>query len=174
MQAEKTVQLMHQTVREFFTESAVVRQSRFYIPADEVHIRFVTICLRYLLFFVRWFPDESAHSNHDIDQYYERCATYINDRPLMSYILEFLRSHLEDDHRYDHLHDHLRSVILEIPQLIASVRGFIDSNTAVSSILGQWATNCFDVLSCPDFRSQDSQADESRRSRVESLASEDS
>ncbi|KAF8531181.1 hypothetical protein BDD12DRAFT_767460, partial [Trichophaea hybrida] len=104
-----SVQVMHQTVLEFFLHSdgpaavflrsdGPVAETSFRMTDNDIHIRISVVCIRYLMLCATNFtvaneiPNvESWMSNH-----FEAYARYLKDRPLINYALSHLKQHLDN------------------------------------------------------------------------------
>ncbi|KAF8243856.1 hypothetical protein K440DRAFT_465166, partial [Wilcoxina mikolae CBS 423.85] len=88
----ETVQLMHQTAREFLLSSEVVKKAGFQINSHDDSCQIS--CLRYLLLFAvdyPWKSDVEVWTAKDLAE----CVSFIDDRPLMIYIFNSLPSYID-------------------------------------------------------------------------------
>ncbi|KAF8243182.1 hypothetical protein K440DRAFT_589996, partial [Wilcoxina mikolae CBS 423.85] len=93
------VQVMHQTVREFFTKpDGTVSSSRFHTTAYNAHSRISTTCIRYLLFCATYtlmdrncIPEIASWK----EEHYESYARYLHERPFINYVILHLKDHLD-------------------------------------------------------------------------------
>ncbi|KAH7111345.1 hypothetical protein B0J11DRAFT_447573, partial [Dendryphion nanum] len=94
----RTVQFMHQTVREYFLrpDRSVVK-SQFSIDEEEAHIRISITCIRYMLLYtantavVGDFRDIRSWTPEGFENY----AKYLDERPLLNYALSYLEQHVK-------------------------------------------------------------------------------
>ncbi len=91
------VQVMHQTVREFFLRhNGYVTNSKFKMSEKEAHASICITLVRYLKLCVT--NSIMARKTPDImdwtSSHFERCAQYLNERPLLNYALERLQDHI--------------------------------------------------------------------------------
>ncbi|KAH7129683.1 putative kinesin, partial [Dactylonectria estremocensis] len=108
-----TVQVMHQTVREFFLNpDGVVSKSGFLNPDGLVtksefetcekaaHICISIICIRYLMLCaVHTAPAGTLRCKFWVSEHFERYAQLLNERPLANYALCYLKDHIDGSHR---------------------------------------------------------------------------
>ncbi|KAE8150884.1 hypothetical protein BDV25DRAFT_104502 [Aspergillus avenaceus] len=93
-QGSGTVQVIHQTVREFFLDKeGCVEQSDFRITDIAAHQCIAVTCLRYLIFCIDTGPtlDAQGWTDESLRMY----ASYLQTRPLLCYALEHLGFHLQ-------------------------------------------------------------------------------
>ncbi|KAL6879187.1 hypothetical protein J3F83DRAFT_768457 [Trichoderma novae-zelandiae] len=95
---EKTVQVIHQTVREFFLDATgVAARSEFRIKKAHASLCIATTCMRYLAICA---ANASRGSFSDtpgvILEHEERQAMYLDKRPLACYAVFYMRHHIEE------------------------------------------------------------------------------
>ena len=93
-----TVQVMHQTVREFFLDpNGPVASSEFRMCEKDAHICMSMTCLRYLMLCA--VNTTSAERPPDIkfwtSEHFKGYAQYLDDMPLASYALDHLKHHID-------------------------------------------------------------------------------
>ena len=93
-----TVQVMHQTVREFFLDpNGLVASSEFRMCEKKAHICISMTCLRYLMLCAA--NTTSAERPPDTKfwtlEHFEGYAQYLDDMPLASYALDHLKHHID-------------------------------------------------------------------------------
>ncbi|OWT43043.1 ankyrin repeats (3 copies) domain-containing protein [Pochonia chlamydosporia 170] len=93
-----TVQVMHQTVREFFLkDGGFVANSAFKICEKEAHICISVTCVRYLMLcaantsLVERLPDIKSWTSAQFQAY----TRYLDARPLAIYVLNYLKHHID-------------------------------------------------------------------------------
>ena len=91
-----SVQVMHQTVREFFRSDGPTAQSRFRMKSNEAHIRISATCIQYLLLCIANTSsiDHQAGRNSWKPENFEACAHYLKRRPFFNYALGYIKQHL--------------------------------------------------------------------------------
>ena len=91
-----SVQIMHQTVREFFRSDGPTAQSRFRMKRNEAHIRISATCIQYLLLCIANTSsiDHQAGRNSWKPENFEACAHYLKRRPFFNYALGYIKQHL--------------------------------------------------------------------------------
>ncbi|KAF5650598.1 ankyrin repeat domain protein [Fusarium sp. NRRL 52700] len=91
-----TVQAMHQTVREFFLRpNGCVARSKFKMVAEHAHASMAITCIRYLMLCTANMATRPSDVRNWNLQDFESCVLYINERPLASYALKYLKYHLD-------------------------------------------------------------------------------
>ncbi|KAF7587105.1 hypothetical protein BBP40_007711 [Aspergillus hancockii] len=95
-----TVQVIHQTVREFFlNKEGCVAESEFQIISRDAHRCIAITCLRYLNFCMAGSSSQEMEMELYNDgwdtEYFAACASYLQSRPLLCYTLEHLQHHLQ-------------------------------------------------------------------------------
>ncbi|KAF8248519.1 hypothetical protein K440DRAFT_679792, partial [Wilcoxina mikolae CBS 423.85] len=93
---QPVIQVMHQTVREFFLQPAgAVAVSKFRMDGNAAHVRIAVTCLRYMMFCIasRTHPASpvASWSSRDFAIY----ARHLNERPLLFYALSHLKDHFD-------------------------------------------------------------------------------
>ncbi|KAF8248467.1 hypothetical protein K440DRAFT_600018 [Wilcoxina mikolae CBS 423.85] len=91
---EPIVQLIHQTVREFFLrEDGYIANSSLRVDRRDSHLRITVTCLRYLTF-----VSSSQHTALPVESWtatnFEAYILYLERRPLILYALRHLREHM--------------------------------------------------------------------------------
>ncbi|KAF4444217.1 ankyrin repeat domain-containing 50 [Fusarium acutatum] len=91
-----TVQAMHQTVREFFLRpNGCVAMSKFKMVGEDAHVSMAITCIRYLMLCTANMATRPSDvRNWKLDDFVS-CVHYINQRPLASYALTYLKYHLD-------------------------------------------------------------------------------
>ena len=90
------VQVMHQTVREFFLRSnGCVASSEFRVSKKDAHICISITCIRYLMLCVVDMKKMHPGIKSWTWKNFEGFAQYLNDRPLASYALSYLKAHID-------------------------------------------------------------------------------
>jgi len=103
---EPIVQVMHQTVRDFFLRrNGSVANSRFGMSEDDAHRMISTICIRYLVFCAQH-PRVATNTTSRGDESelppveswtpnnFATYIQYLHKRPLINYALEYLQAHI--------------------------------------------------------------------------------
>ncbi|KAF8538316.1 hypothetical protein BDD12DRAFT_794098, partial [Trichophaea hybrida] len=90
---DRSVQLMHQTVREFFLRPTA--KSRFRMSYEDSHIRISITCLRYLMLCAANTSLELPSVDTWTPKHYEAYAEYLKKRPFINYALSHLTQHIE-------------------------------------------------------------------------------
>ncbi|KAF2183392.1 hypothetical protein K469DRAFT_690132 [Zopfia rhizophila CBS 207.26] len=111
------VQVMHQTVREFFLNpEGRVANSEFALCEKDAHVCIAITCIRYLMLcaantsLVGRLPDiESWTSEH-----YEVYAQYLNIRPLANYALCYLKHHIDGGQQDENVQSIVSQFIAEL------------------------------------------------------------
>jgi ankyrin repeat domain-containing protein 50 len=99
---KKTVQVMHQTVREFFIRSdGCVASSKFRVSEKDAHISISITCIRYLMLCAANTALASRLPNAKswTSEHFEAYAQYLNERPLTNYALCYLKQHIDGCHQ---------------------------------------------------------------------------
>ena len=91
------VQVMHQTVREFFRPDGPTAQSKFRMNSNDDHLKMSTTCVRYLMLCASKAAsiDQAAGSKPWTPEHFEVYAEYLSGRPFFSYALSFVKRHLQ-------------------------------------------------------------------------------
>ena len=91
------VQVMHQTVREFFRPDGPTAQSNFRMKSNDAHMRISVACIRYLMLCASEAAsiDQAAGSKPWTTKHFDTYARYLGGRPFFSYALEFAKRHLQ-------------------------------------------------------------------------------
>ncbi|KAF3921785.1 hypothetical protein AA313_de0202529 [Arthrobotrys entomopaga] len=93
---DQIVQVMHQTVREFFFRiEKYVANSEFKITERDAHIYISVTCIRYLMIVAMNIENNYPDVNLWTLEHFENCARYLNERPLAHYALRYLKHHLD-------------------------------------------------------------------------------
>ncbi|KAF8541766.1 hypothetical protein BDD12DRAFT_731270, partial [Trichophaea hybrida] len=92
---DSSVQLMHQTVREFFHR--LTAKSRFRMSCRDSHIRISITCVRYLMLCAANTSLEKKLPSVDYwtPKHFEAYTEYLNKRPFINYALSHLTQHIE-------------------------------------------------------------------------------
>ncbi|UKZ70704.1 uncharacterized protein TrAtP1_011676 [Trichoderma atroviride] len=130
---KRFVQIMHQTVREFFlSPDGPVANSKFSVSETYGHIHMAISCMRYLSVcaantcLAKELPE---FKSWDILQYKDYCQ-YLNRRPLASYALSYTKSHI--------------AICERDANVQKAVSQFIEQSTKVdhsASLLERWASS---------------------------------
>jgi len=92
------VQVMHQTVREFFLRSnGFVTNSTYRMGEDDAHRMIITTCIKYLTFCAKYTPTGSAELPQVEtwnSEYIQSYTQYLKERPLINYALGYLKDHI--------------------------------------------------------------------------------
>ncbi|KIM96576.1 hypothetical protein OIDMADRAFT_183304, partial [Oidiodendron maius Zn] len=90
------VQVMHQTVREFFLRNnECVASSDFRVSKKDAHICISITCIRYLILCAADMKKMHSGIKSWTWKNFEGFAQYLNDRPLASYALSYLKAHID-------------------------------------------------------------------------------
>ena len=91
------VQVMHQTVREFFRSNGPAAQSKFWMNSNDAHMKISITCVRYLMLCASKATsiNQVAGSKPWTSECFEAYARYLNGRPLFNYALGFAKRHLQ-------------------------------------------------------------------------------
>ena len=91
------VQVMHQTVREFFRPNGPTAQSKFRMNSNDAHIKISITCVRYLLLCASKAAaiDQVAGNKPWNSEHFEAYALYLSERPFFNYALGFVKRHLQ-------------------------------------------------------------------------------
>jgi ankyrin repeat domain-containing protein 50 len=94
-----SVQVMHQTVREFFLRpNGYAADSKFKMSEKDAHISISITCIRYLMLCAA----NTTMTNKHLDikywtsKHFELCAQYLNEMPLTNYVLSHIKHHIAD------------------------------------------------------------------------------
>ncbi|KAH8696888.1 hypothetical protein GQ44DRAFT_633885, partial [Phaeosphaeriaceae sp. PMI808] len=92
-----TVQVMHQTVREFFLGHGDVANSMPQMYAKDAHVCISMTCIRYLMLFPAntSLAEISGGIESWTSEHLEVYARYLNKRPLATYALCYLKHHID-------------------------------------------------------------------------------
>ena len=91
------VQVMHQTVREFFSSNGPTAQSKFRMNSNDAHTKISITCVRYLLLCASKAAsiDQAAGSKPWNSEHFEAYALYLSERPFFNYALGFVKRHFQ-------------------------------------------------------------------------------
>ena len=91
------VQVMHQTVREFFRPNGPTAQSVLRMDGYDAHERISITCMRYLILCVTNIPSIclAAGGENWTSESFEAYAQYLSERPFFNYALEYVKRHLQ-------------------------------------------------------------------------------
>ena len=91
------VQVMHQTVREFFRPEGSTAGSKFQMNSNDAHMRISITCIRYLILCATKIATiaQEAGSKPWTSEHFESYAQYLHERPFFSYTIEYLEWHLQ-------------------------------------------------------------------------------
>ncbi|KAF8536943.1 hypothetical protein BDD12DRAFT_746630, partial [Trichophaea hybrida] len=96
---DAVVQVMHQTVREFFLrENGPVTNSGFKMSERDAHVKIATSCLRYLILCTMNTALQKNPSNPESwnSKHLEAYVIHLNERPLINYALSHLEEHIHN------------------------------------------------------------------------------
>ena len=95
--ANGVVQVMHQTVREFFRPEGSTAGSTFRMNSNDTHMRISITCIRYLILCATKMAtiEQEAGSKEWTSEHFNACAQYLNERPFFNYAVEYLERHLQ-------------------------------------------------------------------------------
>ncbi|KAF8531950.1 hypothetical protein BDD12DRAFT_902622 [Trichophaea hybrida] len=129
--ADKTVQIMHQTAREFLISTIPTTSTlKFEINDNESHGPITSMCVRYLML---CFTSSAARDRFSkIDNWgpedYRVYVKYLNEWPLLDYTFRYIKDHHDRDRKNESVS----------PHVITLVRQLTDNQ--VSYFLGHWMT----------------------------------
>ena len=91
------VQVMHQTVREFFRPEGSTAGSKFQMNSKDTHMRITIACVRYLILCATKMATiaQEAGSKPWTSEHFESYAQYLHERPFFNYAIEYLERHLQ-------------------------------------------------------------------------------
>ncbi|KAG9227962.1 hypothetical protein BJ875DRAFT_490517, partial [Amylocarpus encephaloides] len=128
-----SVQVMHQTVREFFLRSdGDVSKSEFRMSEKDAHIRISITCLRYLMLcaantsLAKRLPDIKSWTSELFKDY----AQYLDERPFANYALSYLKHHIDGCYSDANVSDISSQFINELIHSPAAyiLEGWVSSN----------------------------------------------
>jgi ankyrin repeat protein len=91
-----SVQVMHQTVREFFLlNNGCVASSEFRVSEEDAHICISITCIRYLMLCAANMMNRLPIVKYWTLKNFESYAQYLNERPFASYALSYLKDHID-------------------------------------------------------------------------------
>jgi hypothetical protein len=90
------VQVMHQTVREFFYSGGPTAESKFRRSSSDAHAQISITCIRYLILCAAntRLAEELPKREPWVSGRFEAYVRYLNERPLVNYALSYLKKHL--------------------------------------------------------------------------------
>jgi len=128
-----SVQLMHQTVREFFLRPGVSTAApRLSMSENDAHLRIAIACIRYLTLCSGQAATHGAESQH-VDAWepesFKAYVRYLHQRPLINYAL-------------NHLEDHFRKCTdaTNLSDIISQLAGELTPGSAPYYLLESWIT----------------------------------
>ena len=91
------VQVMHQTIREFFRSDGPAAQSEFRMNSNDAHMRISTTCIQYLMLCIAKTAsiDKAAGGKPWAMEHFETYVQYLSGRPFFNYALEYVERHLQ-------------------------------------------------------------------------------
>ena len=91
------VQVMHQTVREFFRPNGPTAQSKFRMNNNNAQLTISITCVRYLILCTSKAAsiDLAAESKPWTSEHFEAYARYLSGRPFFNYAIGFVKRHLQ-------------------------------------------------------------------------------
>ncbi|KAL6890890.1 ankyrin repeat-containing domain protein [Trichoderma evansii] len=128
-----SVQVMHQTVRDFFLRSnGLVATSDFRMSGREAHICISITCIRYLILCASNIAERFPNLKSWTSQHFKDCAQYLHEMPFLNYTLQYLNHHINSCHN--------DAYVLDITSK------FIDELTIspAAYLLQDWVPSCFD------------------------------
>lgn len=91
-----SVQVMHQTVREFFLRSdGLVAASDFRMSERDAHIYISITCIRYILLCASTIADRLPNVKSWTSQNFKECAQYLEEMAFATYALDYLDVHID-------------------------------------------------------------------------------
>ena len=92
----RSVQVMHQTVREFFLcHDGYVANSKFRMNEKDAHTSISITCIRYLMLYTANMAKGTLDIKSWTSEHFESYAQYLNERPLANYALCYLKRHID-------------------------------------------------------------------------------
>lgn len=92
----RSVQVMHQTVREFFLRpSSAVAASDFKMSEKDAHICISITCIRYLILCEANLAERLPDAEYWTPRHFKDCAQYLHEMPFMAYALSYLSYHID-------------------------------------------------------------------------------
>src|ERR1700722_225845 len=132
-----TIQVMHQTVREFFLDPCGdVANSKFRMCKKDAHICISIICIRYLMLYAAntTLAGTLPHVEFWTSECFEYYAQYLDKRPLENYALSYLTHHIDGCHRD--------------ANVLGITSRFVDEVTHNPAVylLENWVSSCLDQI----------------------------
>ncbi|PTB69385.1 hypothetical protein BBK36DRAFT_1111668 [Trichoderma citrinoviride] len=95
---KRTVQIIHQTVREFFLDATgVAAKSEFRIEKAHASLCLALTCIRYLTICAAGASKRTfSNTPRGLLEFYDYQAQYLDTRPLASYALCYMQCHIDD------------------------------------------------------------------------------
>lgn len=123
------VQVMHQTVREFFNPNGPAAQSAFRMNSKDAHIRIFITCIRYIMLCVTNTSSiyQQRGSNSWKPEDFNACAHYLSRRPFLNYALEYIERHLQE-----------YGQVARDSELVSQLCEKLNRTPAAAYLLGNW------------------------------------
>ena len=130
-----SVQIMHQTVREFFRSGGPTAHSMFQMDSNDAHIRISATCIQYLLLCIANTSsiDHQAGRNSWKPESFEACARYLNRRPFFNYALGYIKKHLVEC-----------SQVVRVSELASELCTKLNESQEAGYIFGNWIPQDWD------------------------------
>lgn len=94
--ARNSVQVMHQTVREFFLRSdGLVATSNFKMSERDAHICISITCIRYIILCASTIGERLPNIESWTAQNFKQCAQYLEEMAFATYALDYLNFHID-------------------------------------------------------------------------------
>ena len=151
----RAVQIMHNTVREFFRPDGPTIQSRFRMNSHDAHKSMSITCVKYLLLCIAGTSliGHQAGQSSWKPKNFEACARYLNTKPFFSYALQYIKQHLLEC-----------SQDLQDSEIASQLRAKLNESRSASYLFGNWAPKDWsEKIISPE------ELDQSKRFRTELL-----
>lgn len=110
-----SVQVMHQTVREFFLRSdGLVAASDFRISERDAHICISITCIRYIVLCASTMAERLPIFESWTSQNFKQCVQYLEEMSFATYALNYLETHIEECQEDAYVMDIIRKSIHEV------------------------------------------------------------
>ncbi|KAF8538262.1 hypothetical protein BDD12DRAFT_649380, partial [Trichophaea hybrida] len=156
---DSSVQVMHQTVREFFLKvNGPVATSRFKMNEDDAHCRISITCIRYLMLCVARRTSENEPQNVESWQpaHFEKYSDHLHQRPFIDFSLSHFQQHKKDRTVHPQTHNGCNQCVND-GRLVSQLKEQLTNNPA-SLLLKGWVNSYLDItteeqeLLAKDFR----------------------
>ena len=130
-----SVQIMHQTVREFFRSGGPTAHSMFRMDSNEAHKGISATCIQYLLLCIANTSSigHQAGRNSWKPESFEACASYLNRRPFFNYALGYIKQHLMECSR-----------VVRNSELASELCTKLNESREAGYIFGNWISQDWD------------------------------